>query len=311
MVIYTAGDRTPYTYLIGWSQHKKYYYGRRTAAGCHPNELWKTYFTSSDYVTQFTEKYGEPDIISIRKIFNSTEDCECWENKFLLKINAPTNPYFLNEHSGGATFSTTGKVAVKDANGNTFLISKNDPLWINKQVVALSAGRRASPEANAKKATAKGKVAVRDPNTNACYLVSKEDVRYINGELIPVGIGRVVSAEDRLKLSQTNKNKVVVRDDNGNVFKCSVDDPNFINGVWQQNTKGTCMAVDSSGKIFRASRQDPRWQTGEIVNPYKGKPNLKGRGQSKPKTLCPHCNKMISNNMIKRYHLDNCKHKSS
>tara|TARA_R110000868_G_scaffold223992_1_gene475845 strand:- start:324 stop:788 length:465 start_codon:yes stop_codon:yes gene_type:complete len=30
-------------------------------------------------------------------------------------------------------------------------------------------------------------------------------------------------------------------------------------------------------------------------------------GRPKPKTECPHCNRMIANNMLDRYHNDNCK----
>lgn len=39
---------TPYTYLIGWSKHNIWYYGKRTAKNCHPNDFWVTYFTSSN-----------------------------------------------------------------------------------------------------------------------------------------------------------------------------------------------------------------------------------------------------------------------
>jgi hypothetical protein len=31
---------TPYTYLIGWSNQNKYYYGVRYAKDCHPNDFW-------------------------------------------------------------------------------------------------------------------------------------------------------------------------------------------------------------------------------------------------------------------------------
>lgn len=57
----------PYTYLIGWSNQNKWYYGVRTAKNCHPGDLWTTYFTSSKYVKQFITQYGEPDIILNKK----------------------------------------------------------------------------------------------------------------------------------------------------------------------------------------------------------------------------------------------------
>ena len=43
-------QHTPYTYLIGWSKLNIWYYGRRTAKKCNPDEFWVTYFTSSNKV---------------------------------------------------------------------------------------------------------------------------------------------------------------------------------------------------------------------------------------------------------------------
>ncbi len=61
----------PYTYIIGWSLYNKYYYGVRYAKNCNPNDLWKTYFTSSKYVKEFRNNHGEPDIIQVRKTFEN------------------------------------------------------------------------------------------------------------------------------------------------------------------------------------------------------------------------------------------------
>ena len=63
----------PYTYLIGWTKYNVWYYGSETGFKtkiANPSNLWKTYFTSSKYVKQYREKYGEPDIIEIRKVFS-------------------------------------------------------------------------------------------------------------------------------------------------------------------------------------------------------------------------------------------------
>jgi hypothetical protein len=89
-------DRTPYCYRICWTEQNKWYYGRRTAKGCHPNEFWISYFTSSKIVRKFRDKYGEPDHIKITKIFDNIDDCKIWEEKFLTKIDARNNSKFLN-----------------------------------------------------------------------------------------------------------------------------------------------------------------------------------------------------------------------
>lgn len=134
---------TPYTYLIGWSKQNKFYYGRRTAKNCHPNEFWVKYFTSSDEVAKFRIENGEPDIIKIRKIFpNNPDACKLWECKFLQKINAQENNIFLNKKNGDTNWDTTGKnpwnkgiktpplnharsksYIIKDPKGNTFLVT--------------------------------------------------------------------------------------------------------------------------------------------------------------------------------------------
>lgn len=86
----------PYTYLIGWSKQNKYYYGVRFAKNCSPNELWVSYFTSSKYVGEYRKIFGEPDIISIRKVFNNVNKARLWESKVLKRINVVENVNWLN-----------------------------------------------------------------------------------------------------------------------------------------------------------------------------------------------------------------------
>lgn len=163
----------PFTYLIGWSSQNKFYYGRKTQKGCHPDMLWQTYFTSSKTVKKFRAEYGEPDIIQIRKIFpNDPKRCAIWENKFLIKVNAQCNPKFLNKRNGDYKWDTSGKILVKDLNDKNILIDSNDPRYLNGELISL----------------VKGKVCVRDKN-NKCFFVSINDLRYVNGELTHVSVG--------------------------------------------------------------------------------------------------------------------------
>lgn len=97
----------PYTYLIGWTRHDKWYYGVRYAqknrkknclyeTGCHPDDLWKTYFTSSKIVHEFVEIHGQPDIIQVRKTFDDPAKAQNWERKVLLKLNTKFSNKWLN-----------------------------------------------------------------------------------------------------------------------------------------------------------------------------------------------------------------------
>ena len=92
----------PYTYLIGWSNHNKWYYGVRYAQNCNPQDLWNTYFTSSKHVKKFREECGEPDIIQIRKIFDTKDSAILWEEKVLQKMNVRNNDKWLNKNDCSA-----------------------------------------------------------------------------------------------------------------------------------------------------------------------------------------------------------------
>ena len=96
---------TPYTYYICWTKENKHYYGARWAkvgkclydTGCHPDEFWVTYFTSSKVVKEMREKYGEPDIKEIRKTFSTAKEVQAYERKLLKRINVVEKSQWLNK----------------------------------------------------------------------------------------------------------------------------------------------------------------------------------------------------------------------
>lgn len=103
-----------YTYLIGWSQHNKWYYGVRFSKNSNPSELWSTYFTSSKHVKSFRAKHGEPDIISIRKKFSDPQKAKIWEHTVLKKLNLK-DPKWLNQCANLFPFNSTNKEYMKTA----------------------------------------------------------------------------------------------------------------------------------------------------------------------------------------------------
>ena len=103
----------PYTYLIGWTNKNKWYYGSRYCKSADPIELFnpnhKTpYLTSSKIVKDFILENGMPDVIQIRKTFKSPKDSRRWEAQVLKRINAKANPKFLNRHNGSDEFCWSG-----------------------------------------------------------------------------------------------------------------------------------------------------------------------------------------------------------
>lgn len=89
----------PYTYLIGWSSANVWYYGAEYGSKmktAHPSNLWKSYFTSSPRVKSFRKIHGEPDIIEIRKTFNTRSDCLKWESTVLRRLKVESSAKWLN-----------------------------------------------------------------------------------------------------------------------------------------------------------------------------------------------------------------------
>ncbi len=87
----------PYTYLIGWTSLNLWYYGVRYSVKAHPTDLWVTYFTSSKRVKQLREKYGEPDVIQIRKTFGDPHKAKDWEDKILRRMNTKFDSKWINQ----------------------------------------------------------------------------------------------------------------------------------------------------------------------------------------------------------------------
>lgn len=116
----------PYTYLIGWSKHNKFYYGARWAKNCSPDDLWKTYFTSSRYVKQFHNDYGEPDIIQVRKLFDDASACRLYEYRTLCRLNVLNDDKWLN----------------RNINGRFLPLGKQDAEHIKKRSASMLATRR-------------------------------------------------------------------------------------------------------------------------------------------------------------------------
>ena len=145
---------TPYVYLIGWKKKNMYYYGVRYAKGCDPSDLFTTYFTSSKHVKRFIEENGNPDIIRVRKTFDSISEAQQWEHKVLRRINAKERADFLNKtdnicisyeagaeggRKGGKKSKGTRKPWVSEINKNK--VGHLNPMWGKTGVLAPCYGR--------------------------------------------------------------------------------------------------------------------------------------------------------------------------
>lgn len=98
-----------YTYLIGWSNLNLWYYGVRLGNKCMPSQdLWHKYFTSSTLVKKYRIKFGEPDVVQIRKTFESNLKASTWETKVLKRLQVLKNEKWLNRSISGAILPMRG-----------------------------------------------------------------------------------------------------------------------------------------------------------------------------------------------------------
>jgi len=91
----------PYVYyIICQDTGDKYIgakYGKKTA---NPDLFWVDYFTSSASVHNLISKYGKASFsFTIRKVFNTANECIDYETKLLKRLNAAGRSDFLNKHN--------------------------------------------------------------------------------------------------------------------------------------------------------------------------------------------------------------------
>ena len=99
----------PYTYLIGWPDQDKWYYGVRYAKGCDPTDLWNPYTTSSNHVKQFVQQHGVPSVRTIRRTFNSITEARVWEERVLKHMHVVEDSKWLNKTDNKSIAPLYGK----------------------------------------------------------------------------------------------------------------------------------------------------------------------------------------------------------
>jgi len=87
----------PFTYLLKHIPTNRYYYGVKIKKGCHPNDLWTKYFTSSKKVKGLIKRYGKKSFLfEIRKTFKTQKKAREWEHKVLRRMKVIYRNDFLN-----------------------------------------------------------------------------------------------------------------------------------------------------------------------------------------------------------------------
>ena len=106
---------TPYTYLVKHIPSGRVYYGLRYAKNCNPEDLWKTYFTSSKDIKKLIDSDGKNAFVTeIRQIFEQATSAIEWEKRVLRRMNVTKRDDFINRNvPGSSMFSHSEETKAK------------------------------------------------------------------------------------------------------------------------------------------------------------------------------------------------------
>lgn len=143
-----------FTYLIGWRNLDRWYYGYSTR---DIGALWNPYKTSSQTVHEFIQEHGDPDVIRVHKEFVTKKVANDYEIKFLKRVKAVKSDRWLNKNDtvnfrGPANFTDASRKkmsesAKKRIGGVSPWKGKKIPQEIIEKRAAGNRGRKRSPEA--------------------------------------------------------------------------------------------------------------------------------------------------------------------
>ena len=266
---------TPYLYHIGWSKTNMHYIGVEYKPTAHPDNLWTKYFTSSKYVNAYREENGEPDIVEVRKTFNTAEEAIQYEHKMLTKTDAARSELFLNKSNGGGKFANYGplsdetKKKISESNkGRTFSAETK------KKISDTLKGSTLSAETRQRLSEAKtGKK--RMPHSAE----AKKKISEANK-------GKIRSAETKKKMSKAQKGKTFSAESKKKMSESKKKMSAETKKKMSKAQKGKTFSAESKKKMSEAQK-----------------------GKTQKVTVCPHCNKEGGARAMKRWHFDNCKHK--
>lgn len=207
----------PFTYLIKFIPTGQVYYGVRTKRGCHPAELWTTYFTSSKTVHNLIEEHGlDAFEVTIRQTFETKEQAILWEHRVLTKFDSAKNKQWLNKNNGDRKFygskTMTGKKHTEDAKRRMSINSSGEknPMFGVKR--SAESRRKMSESSTGKKHTADTKKklsilksGVNNPNYGKkyhWYNNGTNAIQIVIGEQVPAGFvrGRIWKEDHRAKM---------------------------------------------------------------------------------------------------------------
>lgn len=191
---YIKGSKRKYHifYKITNNINNHFYYGVHNTDNINDN-----YMGSGKRLQYAYKKYGIENFTKENlKFFDTAKEAFEYEAEYITEdLLKDSNCY--NIEGGGKGWNTLNQVAVKDKNGNCFIVHYQDPRYLSGELVGVNTGFvrcRKKGELNfyqmpkdlyntdEYETPSTNKVTVKD-KSGKFYLVSKDDPRYLSGEL--------------------------------------------------------------------------------------------------------------------------------
>lgn len=281
---------TPYTYRIKHNPTGTWYYGVRYANGCHPDDLFKVYFTSSTKVRKLIKQDGLHSFTpEIRKTFSTKEEAIKWEFRVLRRVL-----YFktcLNESAFPAVSPRANKKALEKLRqiGEDGLnhYQRNGIKWKQKQDTV-------------------------DPITGLTFREIRKQ-KY-HQSLIKNGTQRKGRASPKTQGDKNPSKRQEVREKISNTLKRKIASGEIVQ--WPTGKKLEYVSKMMKGnklvegmEWFNDGTRDYRLlPTDErTAGLNKGRLFSAIRGKNYEPVTCPHCGLNGAGGNMKRYHFANCK----
>lgn len=178
-----------YVYRITNISSCKHYYGKRSSNIIPEKDLGVKYFSSSTDKKFIHDQKTNPQKYKYKiiKLFKTATEAVEFEIKLHRKFNVGINENFYNKSNQTSSgYDTTGMVSVKDKNGNTMIVSKDDTRYLSGELVRLWLGKTHSDMSKSKIGKSNsisqlgcrnsnyGNVWISYPEFNLCKRVKKE-----------------------------------------------------------------------------------------------------------------------------------------
>lgn len=226
------------------------------------------YLGSSRHLLNDIKKYGKENFTKeILHIFDNFEDMDNKEKELVDSDFVLREDTYNIRIGGQEKFNTIERVTVKDADGITMSVPKNDPRYLSGELVGIATGL----------------VSVKGVDGNN-KLVSTNDPAYINGELVSTNtnyglyldedgvIVRMLTTEaHRLNLCGSMKNYGVYFNKIKNIHESILITEDIDYNIYEPLFKNKIVVKDKNNNILHVATDDPRYLSGELQHHVKGR----------------------------------------